>query len=30
MKGKMMRDGVITKADSCREFVTPHLVEVQA
>lgn len=27
MKGEVMRDGVITEADTCREFVTPRLVE---
>lgn len=27
MKGEAMRDGVITEADTCREFVTPRLVE---
>jgi hypothetical protein len=27
MKGQAMRDGVITEADTCREFVTPRLVE---
>jgi type I restriction enzyme R subunit len=27
MKGPAMRDGVITEADTCREFVTPRLVE---
>lgn len=27
MKGESMRDGVITEADTCREFVTPRLVE---
>jgi len=27
MKGKAMPEGVITEADTCREFVTPHLVE---
>lgn len=27
MKGEEMRDGVITEADTCREFVTPRLIE---
>jgi hypothetical protein len=27
MKGKAMPEGVITEADTCREFVTPRLVE---
>ena len=27
MKGEAVRDGVITEADTCREFVTPRLVE---
>lgn len=27
MKGQAMRDGVITEADTCREFVTPRLIE---
>ncbi|NMG14047.1 Helicase [Aromatoleum bremense] len=27
MKGEAMRDGVITEADTCREFITPRLVE---
>lgn len=27
MKGDAMRDSVITEADTCREFVTPRLVE---
>ena len=27
MKGEAMPDGVITEADTCREFVTPKLVE---
>ncbi len=27
MKAEAMRDGVITEADTCREFVTPRLVE---
>ena len=27
MKGEAMRDGVIAEADTCREFVTPRLVE---
>ena len=27
MKRQAMRDGVITEADTCREFVTPRLVE---
>lgn len=27
MNGESMRDGVITEADTCREFVTPRLVE---
>ena len=27
MKGEAMRDGVITETDTCREFVTPRLVE---
>lgn len=27
MKGEAMRDGVITAADTCREFVTLRLVE---
>ena len=27
MKREVMRDGVVTEADTCREFVTPRLVE---
>jgi type I restriction enzyme R subunit len=27
MKGEAMRNGVITEADTCREFVTPRLLE---
>jgi type I restriction enzyme R subunit len=27
MSGEAMRDGVMTEADTCREFVTPRLVE---
>ena len=27
MKAKAMPEGVITEADTCREFVTPRLVE---